>query len=69
MLKEELINYINQFNEAEGGLTISLDPQDGSIQKLFADDTQIVIFQEDKISRSPVNKDFISKVKNFWNTN
>jgi len=53
------INYINQFNEAEGGLTISLDPQDGSIQKLFADDTQIVVFQEDKISRSPVNKDFI----------
>jgi len=53
------INYINQFNEAEGGITISLDPQDGSIQKLFADDTQIVVFQEDKISRSPVNKDFI----------
>jgi len=53
------INYINQFNEAEGGITISLDPQDGSVQKLFADDTQIVVFQEDKISRSPVNKDFI----------
>jgi len=53
------INYINQFNEAEGGLTISLDPQDGSIQKLFADDTQIIIFQEDKISRSPINKSFI----------
>lgn len=53
------INYINQFNEAEGGLTISLDPQDGSIQKLFADDTQVIVFQEDKISRSPVNKDFI----------
>ena len=53
------INYINQFNEAEGGITISLDPQDGSIQKLFADDTQIVVFQEDKVSRSPVNKDFI----------
>lgn len=53
------INYINQFNEAEGGLTISLDPQDGSVQKLFADDTQIIVFQEDKISRSPVNKDFI----------
>ena len=53
------INYINQFNEAEGGLTISLDPQDGSVQKLFADDTQIVVFQEDKVSRSPVNKDFI----------
>ena len=53
------VNYINQFNEAEGGLTISLDPQDGSIQKLYADDTQIVIFQEDKLSRSPINKDFI----------
>ena len=53
------INYINQFNEAEGGITISLDPQDGSVQKLFADDTQIIVFQEDKISRSPVNKDFI----------
>ena len=35
------INYINQFNEAEGGLTISLDPQDGSVQKLFTDDTSI----------------------------
>mgnify|MGYP001158423921 CR=1 FL=1 len=53
------VNYINQFNEAEGGLTVSLDPQDGSIQKLYADDTQIVIFQEDKLSRSPINKDFI----------
>ena len=53
------VNYINQFNESEGGLTISLDPQDGSIQKLYADDTQIVVFQEDKLSRSPINKDFI----------
>lgn len=53
------INYINQFNEAEGGLTISLDPQDGSVQKLFTDDTSINIFQEDKVSRSPINKDFI----------
>ena len=53
------INYINQFNESEGGLTVSLDPIDGSIQKLFADDTQIVVFQEDKVSRSPIDKDFI----------
>ena len=53
------INYINQFNEAEGGLTISVDPQDGSIQNLAADDTQLLIFQEDKISRSPIDKDFI----------
>ena len=53
------INYINQFNESEGGLTVSLDPLNGSIQKLFADDTQIVVFQEDKVSRSPIDKDFI----------
>ena len=53
------INYINQFNEAEGGLTVSLDPQNGGVQKLFANDTQITIFQEDKVSRSPIDKDFI----------
>ena len=53
------INYINQFNESEGGLTMSLDPINGSIQKLFADDTQIIVFQEDKVSRSPIDKDFI----------
>jgi len=53
------INYINQFNESEGGLTISLDPLDGSVQKLFVDDTQVIIFQEDKVSRSPIDKNFI----------
>ena len=53
------INYINQFNEAEGGLTVSLDPQNGGVQKLFADDTQVIIFQEDKVSISPIDKDFI----------
>ena len=53
------INYVNQFNETEGGLTISLDPTDGSIQKLYAEDTQLLIFQEDKVSRSPIDKDFI----------
>ena len=53
------INYINQFNESEGGLTISLDPLNGSVQKLFSDDTQIVVFQESKVSRSPIDKDFI----------
>ena len=53
------INYVNQFNEAEGGITVSLDPADGSIQKLYAEDTQLLIFQEDKVSRSPIDKDFI----------
>ena len=53
------INYINQFNESEGGLTVSLDPRNGSIQKLHANDTSINIFQENKVSFSPINKDFI----------
>ena len=53
------LNQLNQFNEAEGGITVSLDPSDGSIQKLFAEDTQIIIWQEDKVSRSPIDKDFI----------
>ena len=53
------VNQLNQFNESEGGLTINLDPSDGSIQKLFAEDTQLLIWQEDKVSRSPVDKDFI----------
>ena len=29
-------------------------------------DTQIVIFQEDKLSRSPINKDFIYEGKNDY---
>ena len=53
------INYVNQFNESEGGLTVSLDPQDGSIQKLASDDTSLIILQEDKVSNSPIDKDFI----------
>ena len=53
------INNVNQFNVDEGGLTVSLDPSDGSIQKLYAEDTQLIIWQEDKVSRSPIDKDFI----------
>ena len=53
------LNQLNQFNAAEGGITLSLDPSDGSIQKLYAEDTQLIIWQEDKVSRSPVDKDFI----------
>ena len=53
------LNQLNQFNEAEGGITLSLDPADGSIQLLYAEDTQLIIWQEDKVSRSPIDKDFI----------
>ena len=53
------LNQLNQFNEAEGGITLQLDPSDGTVQKLYAEDTQLILFQEDKISRSPIDKDFI----------
>ena len=53
------LNQLNQFNESEGGITLSLDPSDGSIQLLYAEDTQLIIWQEDKVSRSPIDKDFI----------
>ena len=29
------LNQINQFNESEGGLVVSLDPSDGSVQKII----------------------------------
>ena len=28
-------------------------------RKLYGEDTQLLIFQEDKVSRSPIDKDFI----------
>jgi len=36
-----------------------MDPANGSIQKLFAEDTNLVIFQENKVSKSLINKNTI----------
>jgi hypothetical protein len=35
------------------------DPSNGSIQKLYAEDTNLFIFQESKISRALIDKDAI----------
>ena len=52
------VNNTNQFSVAED-ITRSLDPSVGSIQKLYAEDTNLIIFQESKVSRALIDKDAI----------
>jgi len=52
------INQTNQFSVAEE-ITRSVDPISGSIQKLFAEDTNLLIFQERKVNNSLIDKDAI----------
>ena len=52
------INNTNQFSVGED-ITKSADPVNGSIQKLYAEDTNLIIFQEDKVSRALIDKDAI----------
>jgi len=52
------INNTNQFPIGED-ITRSVDPSSGSIQKLHAENTNLVILQERKVNRAPVDKDVI----------
>lgn len=52
------INNTNQFSVAEE-ITRSVDPISGSIQKLFAEDTNLLIFQERKVNNALIDKDAI----------
>lgn len=52
------INNTNVFSVGED-ITKSLDPANGSIQKLYAEDTNLNIFQELKVSRALIDKDAI----------
>ena len=52
------INQTNEFSVGED-ITRSVDPAHGSIQKLFAEDTNLIIFQEDKVNRALIDKDAI----------
>ena len=52
------INQTNVFSVGEP-ITKSLDPSYGSIQKLFAEETNLTIFQEDKVSQALIDKDAI----------
>lgn len=52
------INNTNQFSVGED-ITRSLDPYNGSIQKLYSEDTNLTIFQEFKVSRALIDKDAV----------
>jgi hypothetical protein len=52
------INNTNQFSVAED-ITRTLDPAQGSIQKLYSEDTNLIIFQELKVSRAIIDKNDI----------
>ena len=52
------INQTNVFSTAED-ITRSVDPAKGSIQKLHAENTNLVIFQENKVNGALIDKDAI----------
>ena len=52
------INQSNVFSVAED-IEKAVDPRYGSIQKLFSDDSNLLILQENKVSRGLVDKDAI----------
>jgi len=52
------LNNTNVFPTGES-ITKAVDPQKGSIQKLYAEDTNLIVFQEDKVNRALIDKDQI----------
>ena len=52
------VNESNQFPSGQD-ITRSVDPGKGTIQKLYAEDTNLVIFQENKVNRALIDKDAI----------
>jgi len=52
------VNNTNQFSVAED-ITRAVEPSQGSIQKLYSEDTNLIIFQERKVSRALIDKDAI----------
>ena len=52
------VNNTNEFPVGEE-ITKAVDPAKGSIQKLYAEDTNLIIFQENKVNRALIDKDAI----------
>jgi len=52
------VNDTNVFSVGED-ITKSADPANGTIQRLYAEDTNLIIFQEAKVSRALIDKDAI----------
>ena len=53
------LNNTNVFSTANESITVSLSPSNGSIQKLYAYNTNLTIFQENKVSKALIDKDAI----------
>ena len=51
-------NNNNQFPVGED-ITRAVDPASGSVQKLYAENTNLLILQEKKVNRAPIDKDVI----------
>ena len=52
------VNNTNQFPIGED-ITRSVDPRSGSVQKLYAENTNLLVFQEKKVNRALIDKDAI----------
>jgi hypothetical protein len=52
------VNKTNEFSVGED-ITRSVDPANGSIQKLYSENTNLTIFQENKVSQALIDKDAI----------
>ena len=52
------VNDTNVFSVGQD-ITKSVDPANGSIQKIYAEDSYLIVFQEKKVSRAPIDKDII----------
>ena len=52
------INNTNQFPTGQD-ITRSLDPAQGSIQKLYAENTNLIVFQESKVSQALIDKNAV----------
>jgi len=57
--EETNINGLNEFNLARANYKDDLEKKYGSIQKLYTRDTDLVVFQEDKVSRVLFGKDVL----------
>ena len=52
------VNNTNQFPVGDS-ITRTIDPVNGTVQKLYAEDTNLIIFQENKVSKALIDKDAI----------
>jgi hypothetical protein len=52
------VNNTNQFPTGQD-ISRSVDPSNGSIQKLYAENTNMIVFQESKVSQALIDKDAI----------